>query len=388
MSKGMCVLWAAVVALCLPHVAAATTVVVDNSDPEVTYTGTWPTSTYFPGHVGLNYQHSNKTPDITATYTPDLPEAGFYQVEAHWVLNMDRGLDVPYTIAHADGSTTVYRDQRGSGNSWAWNDLGTYRFTAGTGGSVEVSSNVSNNTFVVVDGMRFTTAPDPGLVTTVGPAADAFIQGNNSQHGSDPIVQVKSEGVNLDWSRKGYVRFDLAGVPFDTAGELADAALTLNFVASGVGSTAADETYQFSVFGLNDDAAGQGWAESGIVWDNAPGNDPTSHDGVNADATLLGTFMLTGQGLGPLEFSSDEMLDFLRDDSDGLVTFIVTRNTPQNGPGGVGDSYSHAFASKENPDVSAAELSLVRQEIPEPLSLLSVLLGAGAAAGYRRRRRA
>ena len=38
-------------------------VTIDNVDPEVTFTGTWPTSTFSTERIGANYQHSNKVHD-------------------------------------------------------------------------------------------------------------------------------------------------------------------------------------------------------------------------------------------------------------------------------------------------------------------------------------
>ena len=51
-------------------------ILVDNHDPEVTYTGTWPTSTWSSDRIGPNYQHSNRVTGLTATYTPTCPMPG------------------------------------------------------------------------------------------------------------------------------------------------------------------------------------------------------------------------------------------------------------------------------------------------------------------------
>ena len=115
--------------------------------------GSWVVSSYHSERIGPDYLHSNKVAGLTATYTPDLPYAGDWRVQAHWNGGSDRGDDVPYTITYAGGATvTVHGDQR---NSPGWNTLGIWAFDAGTVGSVEVSSTVPNNQYVIADAVRF-----------------------------------------------------------------------------------------------------------------------------------------------------------------------------------------------------------------------------------------
>ena len=375
---------AAALVLCgLAGMARGDVILIDNTDPEVTFTGTWPTSTWSSDRIGANYQHSNRVQDLTATYTPDLT-AGFWKVEAFWNSSNERGIDVPYTINHLGGPTTVTRDQRSGGGQWQ--DLGTYRFPAGSS-NVVVSSTVSNNEYVVADALRFTTAPDPAWHAELSPVADAFVQGNDSQHGGDQLLQMKSEGSNLDWSRKTYMRFDLSGVAFDHTVELTQAKLRLPFIESGVGTETDNETYLFEVFGLQDGDPGETWDEGTIVWSNAPANDTASHSGMLANAVSLGTFTLVGKGIGPLEFTSAELDQFIEDSLvDDLLTIAIVRHTPQVGPGGVGDNYAHALASKENAGVGGPQLILDGAPIPEPGTVC--FLAAGLLGLARRRRKA
>ena len=85
----------------------------------------------------------------SATWTPNLPAAGTYKVEAYiahhasinWQcpsrhIGWDTG-DARYTIYHANGSTTVSGNQGPLDNQWL--DLGTYTFNAGTGGKVRLT---------------------------------------------------------------------------------------------------------------------------------------------------------------------------------------------------------------------------------------------------------
>ena len=146
-------LWAGL-ASSFGHAGRADVVLLDNLDDGVVFTGTWLPSTWSTDRIGENYAYSNRVPDLTAAYTPDLPRAGTWGVEAFWNASSERGNDVPYTIHYQGGAATVLRDQRIDGNQW--NNLGQYFFEAGTGGSVVISSTVSNGEYVVADAIRFT----------------------------------------------------------------------------------------------------------------------------------------------------------------------------------------------------------------------------------------
>ena len=105
-----------------------------------------------------------------------------------------------------------------------------------------------------------------------------------------------------------------------------------------------------------------------------------------SNATSLGTFELTGKGIGPFEFTSPALDAFVRGNAlDDLLTFAIVRNTPQNGPGGVGDSYAHAAASREHSAFAGPRLTLERVPIPEPCTV--ALFGVGALCLSRRKRR-
>ncbi len=99
---------------------------------------TWYETGGFNSHSWYTYatdtasQSSNQ-----GRWTPNLPVSGEYKVEAYIPQNTglsDRPTDnAPYSITHADGSAQVQASQAGGSQ---WLDLGTYRFNAGTGGTV------------------------------------------------------------------------------------------------------------------------------------------------------------------------------------------------------------------------------------------------------------
>jgi hypothetical protein len=86
----------------------------------------------------------------TATWSFVVPEPGNYDVYAWWWEGDWRPADVPYTINHSSGSTTVRVDQRENGGQW--NRLGTFHFQ--DGGSVTVSDDVTSGEGVVADAIR------------------------------------------------------------------------------------------------------------------------------------------------------------------------------------------------------------------------------------------
>ncbi|NED93755.1 hypothetical protein G1H11_00310 [Phytoactinopolyspora alkaliphila] len=141
--------------------------------------GTWSRATGQAGHpyYGVSYRSAPAgTGDRLARFRLDVPVAGEYQVLAWYVSHPNRASNAPYTINHADGSTTVRVDQRGQARSLAdadrpgvWVNLGTYRFEAGSSGSVELSNDADG--FVVADGITLTRDPVPDTPDDVQAAA-------------------------------------------------------------------------------------------------------------------------------------------------------------------------------------------------------------------------
>lgn len=209
------------------------------------------------------------------------------------------------------------------------------------------------------------TASDAIVITA---SQDAYVQSGtfaSENYGSAALNQVK----RLDetrWNRKSYLGFDLSGLG---SFPVATASLLFNFVDSGLGKTLAGTAYQFEVFGLTNELFDDSWLESTITWNNAPANQ--TNNGINSMmAASLGTFSLTGKGLGAYSFTSQALVDFLNSDTNDYATFIVRRNTNQ--PSNTQD-YVHAFASTEHPTVAGPRLNVTT--VPEPSTFLFV--GAG-----------
>lgn len=68
------------------------------------------------------------------------------------------------------------------------------------------------------------------------------------------------------------------------------------------------------------------WNESTVTWNNFPGNNNTAYLASDS-ATLLGTIIVEGSqddGNHGLSLSSQELVDFLNDDTNGRATFLLT----------------------------------------------------------------
>jgi RHS repeat-associated protein len=86
----------------------------------------------------------------TATWTPNVPVAGQYEVFARWTQHANRATNAPYAVTHAGGTTQVAVNQQANGGTW--NSLGTYSFLPGTAHKVTLSDQA--NGYVIADAIR------------------------------------------------------------------------------------------------------------------------------------------------------------------------------------------------------------------------------------------
>ncbi|MBI5393786.1 MAG: hypothetical protein HZA91_00665 [Verrucomicrobia bacterium] len=121
------------------------------------FTGDWVESAKQPALVGNSYRHDNNREQgkKSARFTPDIKEAGDYEVRLIHVATNNRATKVPVTIVSAGGEKTVTVNQREdvlvNGVPRA---LGVFKFAAGGKGSVTIS-NTGADGFVVVDAVQF-----------------------------------------------------------------------------------------------------------------------------------------------------------------------------------------------------------------------------------------
>ncbi len=139
-------------------------VVIDNTSPGFSTTGSWSNSVntrYYGSGTPYVFADTANAETATATYTPNITEAGYYPVYT-WVNHgSDRVPGQLYKIKTTGGEAQVRIDHRRVGCGWVY--LGTYYFYAGANaasGSVTVSNlnppSVPPGSYIAVaDAIRF-----------------------------------------------------------------------------------------------------------------------------------------------------------------------------------------------------------------------------------------
>jgi len=150
--------------------ASLSGIVVDET--AATLVGKWQYSTHTPPYVGLGYLHDLRAEKgaKSATFTPELPRAGWYEVRLAHCSNVRRTTTAPVTIRHADGETIVRVNQREEPpHARLWRTLGTFRFAAGRAGFVRIDNAGTSDGYVIADAVQFLPVPAPASPTTPTP---------------------------------------------------------------------------------------------------------------------------------------------------------------------------------------------------------------------------
>jgi hypothetical protein len=222
--------------------------------------------------------------------------------------------------------------------------------------------------------------PDPlteflSVTTSQGHGADARtrLADGQTNFGADPTLRMGYHTGSSSNTQKSWLRFDLAAAGI-MAAKAGSVTLKLKMVESGVGGLGVNKLSKpntFYVYGLVDghpgDANTSGWTESNITWSNAPGNKLASRYALQSQAAHSGTYLFsftrTGKGLGAMTFSRADyptLLSFIQADTNGSVTFVITRYTAGSTATGADlETYIHAVASKEHTTAPAPELDVL-----------------------------
>ena len=107
--------------------------------------------------VGDGYRHDGGTKDgkQTATFTPDLPKAGKYEVRICYSPNPNRATNVPVIVHHGGGMSSMKVNQRKAPTvSGTFVSLGTFEFEKGKPGKI-VISNEGTDGYVIIDAVVF-----------------------------------------------------------------------------------------------------------------------------------------------------------------------------------------------------------------------------------------
>ena len=136
-------------------------VVIDNGDAEFSAIGAWEVSEG-RGFWSTPSLYTNEV-GSTAKWTPDLAQAGIYEVLVRWTGYPNRTRAAHYKIEYANGTHTVIQDQGERGARWV--SLGEFLFIAGTGGNVELTSTEGDHT----------TSADAVLFRFVSPVSSVYL---------------------------------------------------------------------------------------------------------------------------------------------------------------------------------------------------------------------
>jgi hypothetical protein len=190
-------------------------IVLDQDDPEVTYTGGWTPSTAAPYYEqgrtlsGVSYEFANTSAveDATARFTPTITVSDYYPVYC-WALASGNRVNQLYRVGHSGGVTEVRVDHTNVGNGWVW--LGDYYLEAGGDNYVEISNAASVSGVVIADAIRwgggFGDIVRPGPGSTSGYPRDEEAQrywaesefGNNAVGFSSGIWDLSGSSDNSD----------------------------------------------------------------------------------------------------------------------------------------------------------------------------------------------
>lgn len=194
------------------------------------------------------------------------------------------------------------------------------------------------------------------VTTAFGEGRDSWIQSNPTikVSGHESYLRVKHSTHDLKLDRKAYMAFDLSRF---RGKQITDAEFVIHVEPSELGFASLVPDATFTVYALTDETQ-DSWSEETLKWSAAP-----AHDGeiehrtaaIPAQSRRLGQFVVPqGTTRGAFTVKSQELLEALRTDTNGLVTLILCRETDEVARNGL----AHAFASKENTRNSPPTLRL------------------------------
>jgi len=167
-------------------------VVLDNTNSEVSYAGSWTLGNTAAGRYAEDYRFASSSTGgtATATYVPNLPNRGFYNVFVWYSSGGNRSSNAPWRLSYLNGGTNVLVNQQINGGGWR--ALATaLPFDAGTNHSLQLSNNASPSV-VIADAVRFSFVA-PLVVPTIQSIAQAAGGGVQMTVASTPGYPVSLE---------------------------------------------------------------------------------------------------------------------------------------------------------------------------------------------------
>ncbi len=139
----------------------------EGSAPEVDVKGSWTFSSNTPRLGSRRLEDTSGDGTKAVAFTPTIPETGWYHLYMFYEADEDdQSQNTLLTVRHADGIDYPRADQSNNNQvdvdiaGGFYNFIGTYRFEAGTTGSIEIS-NFNASDKVVVDSIRLLSVSRP-----------------------------------------------------------------------------------------------------------------------------------------------------------------------------------------------------------------------------------
>lgn len=105
--------------------------------PHYTEAGPWAASSLI-GHAGSTTRYTQGGTGASATWAPELPQAGSYRVYAWYPATSTTTTEAKFSVTHAGGTADLVVDQRQTANTWHL--LGEWEFDEGSAASVRLTS--------------------------------------------------------------------------------------------------------------------------------------------------------------------------------------------------------------------------------------------------------
>ena len=169
--------------------------------------------------------------------------------------------------------------------------------------------------------------------------------------GRQPLLIVKHSDLPDSHrnERRGILSFDVSQI---NPAETLEAELVLDPVPSGLGFSALVPDSRFALYAVLDESLDD-WSEQDTLWASTPG---CSDAGPSPDQTrrVAEFWIPRGGRTGLISAGGAALAEFLRADSNGIVSFLLVRETSETDPSGL----AHGFASKEHPGARPPTLRL------------------------------
>lgn len=203
---------------------------------------------------------------------------------------------------------------------------------------------------------------DRGRIVLRSSAEATVVKLRNSRHlptgmrqefVDDRMLLVKTEAGSMA-QRRALINVDLRRLRGKAIGS---ARLNLNLVPSGLGFSAyLPDTITFAVYGITDERM-ENWPAGSLRWEDAPGYLADADVALDPEeVTMLGKFEIErGRQRGTCMIETDELREFLDNDTTGIAGFVLVRETY----GTSNYSLVHAFASSHHPEASGPSLDVI-----------------------------